>query len=234
MFDIRIHYSFIAFCLGYLIQSSSLYAQDPSKTSDLSSPPSVQTSTDSSHVAILGNYASLDLILPGKTGVTILYASSAKALYELEYLSAQVAVPFLVERLGSFTEKRASLLRRSFMNESSFSGYFGASWNSTELSLGDSTLSTLSGGLYPHVNLLKIDTLGINTGIGNRWIVWKGFLIGVDWLGWSQPIFVLTKETPALETATNEAKKRAIEKTLDTIAYLPRLSILKLQVGWRF
>jgi hypothetical protein len=190
--------------------------------------------SDANRPLLMGNYSYVDILIPGKQGVTLALKASSAKTYELEYLTASVAVPFLVKDLGSFSEKRWSLLSRRFFSEGSFSGYFGVAWNSTELSLGDGTISKLSGGVYPDIKLLKIDTLGFNMGLGNRWTVWKGLNLGADWVGWSQPVFIIKKQTPALDMATNDAEKRNVEKVFDAMTYLPRFYFLKCQLGWQF
>jgi hypothetical protein len=186
------------------------------------------------NIAVLANYSYLDLILPGKIGVTLTYKESPSKSYEFEYLSATIAAPFIVKDLGSFSEKRVTLLSRKFIYEGSFSGYMGISWNSVELALGDRTLSTLSGGKYPDLNLLRLDTLGLNTGLGHRWTVWKGLTLGADWIGWAQPLFVIKNQTSALDSATNDAERHMIERTLNTMTYFPRFHLLKCQLGWSF
>jgi hypothetical protein len=205
----------------------SAWAQEPNASEAESTP-------ENRHISVLANYSYFDLLLPSKQGLTIAYTKSSAKTYEFEYLSAKVSVPFVVKDLGSFSEKRASLLSRTFFSEGSFSGYFGLAWNSTELVLGNETLATLSGGAYPDVKLLKIDTLGFNTGLGNRWTVWKGLTLGADWLGWTQPILVLSKQTPVLDVATNASERKVVERVFNTMTYLPRFYFLKCQLGWQF
>jgi len=220
-------------CLLFFSACMSLAAAAPSaKSSPESSEPAVEDQAKShadadpdtrtlrgkSKITVLGSYSSVDLLLPGKKGVSIGYNRSADSTWEFEYLKAEIAVPFLVRDLGSLKEERISLFSRSYWNTNSFSGYLGLSLNRVEISVGDKLLNKLTGGAYPSLDLLEVDTLGFTMGIGNRWTVWRGVTIGADWIGWSQPIFVLKRESKILDYASNEEEKKNTERALDTVA----------------
>jgi hypothetical protein len=226
-----------------LLSSSSISFSEPSQetkataVSDLTESPDTTTPSTKDQLknfTILGSYSSYDLLVPGKLGVTAAYNESAEKTWELEYLSASISGPSAFKHLGSLDEKRISLLRRSFWNKGSFSGYFGLSWNSLEISLGNDLLAKLGVISTSKSTLLRMDTLGINTGIGNRWSLWKGFTIGSDWVGISQPLLTVKKNFSILDYATNQTERDRIESALKIAMFFPRLYLLKIQVGFTF
>jgi hypothetical protein len=153
--------------------------------------------------ALFVNYAAFDLFLPGKKGASAVFMESEDNSWELEYLKADIAVPLLIQNLGAIEETRISLLKRSFWGSNSFSGYFGLSFNSLSVTLGDELLSKLTNGAVPNSNLLVLNSIGLNAGVGNRWTIWKGVTYGADWIGFSQPLLTTRRDAKVLDFATN-------------------------------
>jgi hypothetical protein len=184
--------------------------------------------------ALLGAYSHFDLYIPAKIGFILIFNESKDKSWELEYLQGRVSAPLGIVDLGSFRERRVSVFKRSFWGTNSFSGYFGLSWNKFDVILGDETLSKLSNGAAPSGRALSLESIGINMGLGNRWTIGKGFTFGVDWLGWSQPLFTLNQESSVLDQASNGTERERIDKILNVATYFPRIYVLKMQLGWTF
>ena len=127
-----------------------------------------------------------------------------------------------------------SLLRRSFGESNSFNGTFGLAWNSTEVALGNDMLSKLGVSSASKTTLLRTDTLGINMALGNRWTPWKQFTIGSDWIGLSQPLLTVYKDTSLLNYAGNGSERASLEKALKVAFFFPRFYLLKIQAGMVF
>lgn len=180
------------------------------------------------------SYSPLDLIIPSKIGATLGYNKNVNTTWELEYLKGSVAIPFLVKDLGKMTDERISIIGRSYMGSNSFNFNYGLSYYDFTVHLGDAILNRMTSGVYPFIDVLEIQSLGFNIGIGNRWTFAKNLSLGVDWISWSQPIYTISRKSDFLKYATNQSDKDDVDKTLRWIAHFPRLTLLKLQLGVTF
>lgn len=183
---------------------------------------------------ILGNYSPIDLIIPSKYGATIGYIQNADKTWEFEYLKGSVSVPFLVRDLGEMSDERFSLIRRSHMGTNSFNLSYGLTYFDFSIHLGDKLLSRVSGGTYPSIDLVEVQSLGANFAIGNRWTFKHNITFGVDWFSWAQPIFVINKKSAFLDYASNQDDKDDVDTALKWISYFPRFAFFKLQLGMLF
>lgn len=218
--------------VGLFLCPPACYAADATETQE--EPVTSKNLRRDKNWAVLGNYAAVDVFIPGKKGLSLIAMDSDDKAWELEYLNADIKAPSYFRNLGSIEETRVSLLRRSFWGTNSFSGYFGLAYNSFSVSLGNETLSKLTGGSFPSKKILSIDTLGINTGIGNRWSFWKNATLGADWIGISQPLLKLRSESSVLDNSTNPDEKRRVQRVLDGATYFPRFYLFKFQFGMMF
>lgn len=179
------------------------------------------------------NYAPIDLILPSKWGVTAGLVSNADKTWEIEYLKSSVSVPFFVEDLGEMTDERISLIRRDYFGTETFNVSYGLSYYRFKLHIGNQYLSSVTS-TAPDVDLIRIESLGFNLGLGNRWIFSNRWIVGVDWFAWSQPVFTTRMNNKYEDFVTNENDKDTANKAVKLINWIPRLTLLKLQVGYSF
>ncbi len=185
--------------------------------------------------SVLGNYSYLDLLIPGKYGVSLSYIPSEKTTWELEYLKGSISVPFVVNDLGGMTDTRISLIKRSYSSSNSFNFSYGLSYFSFNVHLGNDLLDSLSAGVIrSSYDILEVSALGFNLALGNRWIIEKNITIGVDWLSWAQPVFVTSKKQDYIDHTTDSNDKDRAEDAMKIITYFPRLTLLKLQLGISF
>lgn len=180
------------------------------------------------------NYAPMDLIIPSKMGATLGSQKDIDNSYEIEILRGTLAFPFIVEDLGKMTDFKYSLLFRSYSGRESFNFSYGVTYFDFTVELGDKLLNKLTGGFIPAVDLIKIQSLGFHLGVGNRWNFGKNFSFGVDWITWSQPLFVTKREAPYLDYVTDEDAKKSVNDAISLISYLPRFSLFKLQLAYMF
>ena len=185
------------------------------------------------YLALL-SYSAFDLIIPSKIGLSLGYMPDVDRTWELEYLKGSIAVPFLVEDLGSMNDERISLIKRSYLGTNSFNINYGLTYFRFNLHLGDEILNRLSSGVYPSVDLVNIETLGFNIGIGNRWSFNKNITVSVDWVSLSQPIYVWKKDSAFLTYASNENDRENVDDLIRIVSYFPRFQIFKFQVGILF
>ncbi len=180
-----------------------------------------------------GNFAPVDLILPSKFGVTLGTVTNADYTWELEYLKSSVSVPFLVDDIGEMTDERLSLIRRNYFGTETFNLSYGLSYNKFKVHIGSKYLAYISTNI-PDADLMEIESLGFNVGIGNRWIFSNRWMVGVDWASWSQPVFTTKYNNKYSDFATDEDSKDTVDTVAKLIRWVPRISLLKLQVGYSF
>jgi hypothetical protein len=204
-------------------------------TSDITDAGKTSASRRSqSQYLVLGNYAPIDLIIPGKYGITLGWVRNPADTYEFEYLKGSVSVPFLIEDLGAMSDERISLNKRAFAERNSFNITYGITYFDYSIHLGSKILNRLTSGSYPSVDLIESQSLGINFGIGNRWTFDHNITLGVDWFSWAQPLVVISEKSAFLDYVSNETDKKNVEDALDAISYFPRWSVLKVQIGMSF
>ena len=182
----------------------------------------------------LFNYSHIDMLVPAKYGVSAGWQRGADTAWELEYLKGSISVPFAIQDLGSMTDERISLTRRSFLGTNSFNMSFGLTYFRFAIHLGSSLLNRVSGGNYPSLDMVDIQGLGANFAVGNRWTFSHGITFGVDWFSWYQPLYSLKREANFLTYATNQEDKDNVDTAIKVISYLPRFAFLKLQLGILF
>ncbi len=184
---------------------------------------------------VLGNYSPFDLLIPSKIGASFgVIRLGGNKTWELEYLNGSVAVPFLVKDLGKMSDTRISLIGRNYFGGNSFNLSYGFSYFDFSLHLGDSLLSGLSGGAYPSIDLIQIQSLGYNVAVGNRWSLDHNIAIGVDWISWAQPVFTMSKKSEFLDHATNAEDRDKVDTAMKIITYFPRFAAFKVQLGILF
>lgn len=183
---------------------------------------------------IIGNYSLMDLIIPSKYGVTVGKTMNVDKTWEIEYLRGSVSVPFLIKDLGQMTDERISIMGRSYFGSNSFNMSYGLTYFNFSMHLGDKLLNQLSGGTYPAIDLVQLQSVGFNLAVGNRWAINSNVTIGVDWLSWAQPLFITKQQSAFLDYATNQEDKDDVSKAVNLISYFPRFALLKFQIGILF
>ncbi len=180
------------------------------------------------------NYSPFDLIVPSKYGLTMGLTRSIDQTWELEYLQGSFSLPFVIKNLGEMTDQRVSFINRSYSGSNSFNFNYGISYFDFVIHLGDEFLNRVTGGRYSSLDLVGLQSLGFNVGFGNRWTWKKNITVGLDWISWSQPVFIINQRSAFLDHASHQKDKDDVSDTLKIVSYFPRLSFLKLQVGILF
>lgn len=185
-------------------------------------------------MGFLAQYSLFDLIVPSKYG-SLVYRQYEGKLYEAEYLRGTMSVQIIIANIGSFTDQRFTLRVRKFSPTGNFNWYWGVTYFSFDANIGAEFLNTISPGQsVPNVDIARHRALGFDLGLGYRWHFANNFAFGVDWISWSQPLTTLEKDIPFLKSSGAQSAKDKVEKALNVAAYTPRLSILKLSLGYVF
>ncbi len=189
---------------------------------------------ENSDYLLLFNYSPLDLIIPSKYGLTMGLIRDADKSWEIEYVEGSFAIPFIVDDLGKMSDKRYSLIGRSYFGGNSFNFSYGLSYFDFSLFLGDKILNQVTNSAIPAIDLVEIQSFGVNFGLGHRWTFNRDITFGVDWISLAQPLLITKNKSAFLEHSTNQKDKDDVENAMRVISYFPRLSFFKLQVGILF
>lgn len=182
---------------------------------------------------VAANYSPIDLVLPSKLGFTLGLINDADYTWEAEYLKSSVSVPFLVDDIGEMKDERFSLIRRNYFGTETFNLSYGLSYFKFKVHIGNKYLASVATNV-PDVDLIRVESLGFNVGIGNRWIFSNRWMLGVDWVSWSQPVVATRKQNIFEDYTTDEDSKDTINTAVKLITWVPRITLLKLQVGYSF
>lgn len=206
-------------------------------TSDvLETPPLPTTRLNRQMSTVYGlvTYSPIDLLIPSKLGVTLGYIRSPDSTWELEYVRGSVSAPFFFSDIGSITDQRISLLKRSYMGTNSFYLSFGASYMDFSAKLGSEYVSTATNGSIPEIDILQMRNLGVQFSVGNQWSFHKNFVVGIDWIGIYQPVFQLDRKDVFVDNTTDPALREDVKDIINALSWIPRLTFLKLQIGATF
>lgn len=182
---------------------------------------------------ISAHFSYLDLILPGKYGVAVERRDTEKSTIELEYTHGSLT-PFFISDLGRFSEDRISLLHRfGRQGIAGFQWFYGAFYHSFKIEIGNALLSRLTT-YYPAADVLSISGVGAVIGVGYRWFVSDNFVLGLDAITYSQPIFTLSREAKFLDVVTDPGDRDKVESGLNVVRFFPRLAVAKVAIGYVF
>lgn len=181
----------------------------------------------------LFNYSYLDLLVPGKWGGTLGAKQNLKHSWELEYLKGSISTPWIMDDIGSVTDQRTSLIRRSQIWFDSFNVGYGISYFDFNVHLGSELLDSVSGS-ESSSDIVKARALGTYFSIGNRWEFGGRGIVSIDWFGWSQPWIRLEERTKFFDRAEEEDDRSTAQDALSVVYRFPRFTLLKLQLGLRF
>ncbi|CAN5635578.1 hypothetical protein BH10BDE1_BH10BDE1_10790 [soil metagenome] len=183
---------------------------------------------------LTAHYSLLDLLVPNKIGVALARRTTDRTLWQIEYSTGSFS-PFFISDVGQVTEERISLAHRfSGAGGGGFQWFYGAFYQKLRLHVGSAMLSRLSGGGYPSADLISMSGLGLQLGIGYRWIISEKFLVGFDIVSWSQPLTTVSRETKFLDVATNQNDRDQIETAVRLLQYFPRFAVAKFELGYMF
>lgn len=178
-------------------------------------------------------YIPYDFPLRGKYGLSAGRYRDQNRSWEIEYLRGSVKLPGLFDRLGSIDEDRFGVLFRNYWGMNSFNISYGGFYNRFGITVGNDLMKYVNAQAGA-VSLMQLETLGFTVGIGNRWIFKNNWSIGADWLTWNQPVWVTRRDAAFIDRTTNSDDKDYVETALKLFSYVPRLSLLKVQIGYNF
>ncbi|MES2963543.1 MAG: hypothetical protein V4760_06605, partial [Bdellovibrionota bacterium] len=124
--------------------------------------------------------ALLGIAIPLKHGPFISYRTDNVA-YEGAWFGGSLSLDTSFFSIGSVKENLIIAHLRRFVGKSTFNWIIGLSQQTYEASVGQDILVNTTGA-PTSADLIKIRTLGLQVGLGNRWQMANGFMFGDDWL----------------------------------------------------
>ena len=219
-----------------LLQTSFLYSEENIAAAPEKSNSSLENRKKHNY-GLNAIFAPIDVLVYGKYGLSFYKATEEKnTQYELQYLKASYAVSIANIDFAKMTDQRLSFFKRNFSDSGNFNWYYGLSYISFDASFGSNVLNNLvPGSNLSEAELVKIQTIGFDFGLGHRWYFDNNMSLSVDWFGVSQPLAILKKEAPYAEAAsTSDTDKSNAKSAVDIITFFPRLQALKLSLGYNF
>lgn len=220
--------SFSSFCIA---SEENISEIEPKNVEENTTNENEKDRSNSTFSFLL-TYSPLDLWLPFKYGFAASYNHSTAYTFEFDYIRGTVKLPIIIEDLGDITEQRFSFLVRSFGDRESFNWHYGLNYYSFKVRLGNAYLDLLSGQELG-VDVVRMDTIGLNWGLGNRWQI-KNFVFGIDWFAVDIPIVQMKKNASYVSNSSDAGKNDDIDTVLDIIRRIPRFAFVKLQAGLTF
>lgn len=200
------------------------------KTSKMRSRISRGTSSAQFHFI----YSPLDLFIPQKIGISGSYIATAQKTYEFEYLRGKIAAPSFFKDLGRMTDEKISILARNYFSRNSFNLSYGVTYFRFKVHLGSEYLQSVTASERANVDVLNLESLGVNVGVGNRWAVTEHISFGVDWIELYQPLVETKRETGFVDKTNDNSDRDAVEDALDYITKFPRFTFFKVSLGATF
>lgn len=181
----------------------------------------------------LASYSLIDLWLPSKLGLNLVYQQSKKSSWEFEWLHSSIPLNAIIDDIGKMSEDRYSLLYRSYGDKNSFHWLYGFYYYQFNVVLDNKYLNNIVG-LPDEVDVINVNTLGLSWGFGNRWIYKNNMVLSVDWLVLNIPFKTTKKEAPFFDQSNDDSAKDTVDDVLSIIESFPGIAALKIQFGLSF
>lgn len=176
--------------------------------------------------------ALLGIAIPFKHGPFVSYRKDNLA-YEAKWFGGSVSLDTSFFSIGSVKENLLIAHVRRFVGKSSFNWIFGLSQQTYEASVGQDILVNTTGA-PTSADLIKIRTLGAQVGLGNRWQMANGIMLGADWLVINVPFMTLESSVPILDYVNDEGTRNRVNDAVKILRYIPTFAIAKVQVAYSF
>lgn len=187
---------------------------------------------DLGHFSALANGAILGLAIPSKYGVAAAWRTSRRWEFEAGYFTGSYELSNSFINVGGLRETVLSLDARLYAWRS-LNFIFGLSRQSYQAKLGNDILGrTIGPGAS--LDLIEVQTLGLQLGFGNRWSIYDHFIFGVDWLVLNFPFRSLKSDAPVLDFVNDANDRARIQDAVTILRYLPTGAACKLALGYQF
>ncbi len=181
---------------------------------------------------VQANYSIFEMWTLTKYGLTVSYNKNESTVFEFDYMRGSLGFGYFGIDIGAIDEQRFALNWRTYGQRNSFSFVTGIYYNELDMHLGSAALATVAGSQRTHVDLLKINTVGLSWGLGNHWQTKGGFVWGADWFAIHVPIWIVKQEHPFIDASTSEEYRNDAKDALKVFRRIPEIAALKIQLGF--
>jgi hypothetical protein len=174
----------------------------------------------------------LGYIAPIKYGLGFTYVRDPNWIWDLSYIKGGLGFGVAGLDFGGFDESLLTLTGRYYPRSGSFNWIIGVSRHAYRVSLGNDFVSRLGGP--GATDLLRVETLGLQLGLGNRLTFRDQFWLSIDWLTLNIPITTLRAEGPSYDAYNSSNDRRVVNDALKLMEGLWTMTFLKTSIGYSF
>jgi hypothetical protein len=191
-------------------------------------PGSSATKRDFSNGSLMGGYQPINTWVGGKLTGSYTHIFNKDLSLELEYANSKKELKTAGVEVGDADENRYTLM---------FKYYFG---NSFYVSLG-SYINEINIDLSKRIREaaginnedIKLSSLGVVAGIGNRWQFENGITFGIDWFRINQPTRTYEVKDSALKNLQEEDKED-VKRAGKILKTMPAITYFGINLGYTF
>jgi hypothetical protein len=176
--------------------------------------------------------AVLGIVTPIKYGPFVSYRKEDLA-YEAAWFGGSMSIDSPYFGAGSVIENLLRVNVRRFPRNDSFNWILGLAQQTYYATVGRDIMANTSGAPLS-AETIKIRTLGLQAGLGNRWQLASGLLVGVDWLVLNLPFMTLESSAPIVDYTNDAATRERVETAVLALRRLPTFTVAKVQLAYSF
>ena len=170
--------------------------------------------------------------LPMKYGLNAGYIAGENWTWEFEYIQRFISGKVASVDFGKIQDERYGLQARWYPGANSFHLIMGLFKNTFSMELGNSMISAI--GSVPPVTVWKLESIGPQLGLGNRWQWTSGVTFGVDWFLMYLPVFNKKVDDRAFDYVTNQNDRDDLDNVSRIINNIPQFDVLRFHLGYTF
>ncbi|MEZ0392448.1 MAG: hypothetical protein ACAH59_09545 [Pseudobdellovibrionaceae bacterium] len=170
--------------------------------------------------------------LPMKYGLALGAVLNENWTIEGEYTQKTISASVSSVDFGEVKDKRYGIQSRWYPGSNSFHFIMGLYKSEFSAEVGNSILDNI--GTMPSSTLIKIESIGPQLGLANRWQWTNGIHFGVDWFVMYVPLFNQKIDDAILDSVNNSDDQDDLDKAIAVISKIPQFDVLKLQLGYSF
>lgn len=178
------------------------------------------------------HYSPFSTWLLGKRGFSIGTILDENWTLEGEYTTGSISASFRNIDFGRVVDRRYGVQSRWYPDSNSFNLIFGLFKSEFSAEIGNTIINNI--GSVPAQTVFKIESIGSQLGLANRWQWSNGVTFGVDWFVMYLPLFDKKIDDEVLKYITSSTDRSDIDNLTGLISRLPQFDVLKLNLGYSF
>jgi hypothetical protein len=184
-------------------------------------------------ISLTGTYALYSFLVPSKHGAQLTYLHDDRWSWELEYLDGS----FGVEKFGLdllSVEERLLLVKLRKYWSGSFNLTAGLGERRFAFGLGDTIVDRIPESARPGRTRTEVYRWVADVGIGNRWQLANGVVLGADWIELALPFGKPRTRSGLVDAIEDDTDRENANRVVSFLQYLPTLTVVKVTAGFSF